>query len=49
MMTGMQAPFPREQAELSAHEAREFDQLTSVFERNEEHLLNPALMFYVTR
>lgn len=49
MMTGMQAPFPREQAQLSPAEVSEFDQLTSVFERNEEHLLNPALMFYVTR
>ena len=49
MMTGMQAPFPREQVDLSPMELSEFDRLTSDFERNEEHLLNPALMFYVTR
>ncbi|EEI17137.1 hypothetical protein HMPREF0298_1075 [Corynebacterium lipophiloflavum DSM 44291] len=49
MMSGMQTPFLREQVELSNAELAEFDQLTSVFERVEEHVLNPALMVYVTR
>lgn len=49
MMSGMQAPFPREQVELSAAELDEFEHMTSVFERVEEHVLNPALMLHVTR
>ncbi|QPK84383.1 hypothetical protein G7Y29_08120 [Corynebacterium qintianiae] len=45
----MQTPFLREQVELSHAELDSFDQLTSVLERVEEHVLNPALMLYVTR
>ena len=49
MMSGMQTPFLREQVDLSHTELAEFDQLTSAFEYVEEHVLNPALLFYVTR
>ncbi len=49
MMSGMQTPFLREQVDLSHAELAEFDQLTSAFEYVEEHVLNPALMLYVTR
>ncbi|WP_179948255.1 hypothetical protein [Corynebacterium liangguodongii] len=45
----MQTPFLREQVDLTVGELEEFDVLTSVFERNEEHVLNPALMFHICR
>lgn len=39
MIGGMQRPVPREQVQLSPAEAREFEDLTSSFERVEEHVL----------
>lgn len=49
MMSGMQTPFLREQVDLSRAEEDEFDALIRVFERVEEHTLNPALMLHITR
>ena len=41
---GMQRPVPREQVQLSPAEAHEFEDLTAVFERVEEHLLSWSLV-----
>lgn len=45
----MQTPVPREQAKLSPGELNAFEALTEQFERVEEHVLDPSLMFYITR
>ncbi|WP_291314122.1 hypothetical protein [Corynebacterium sp. UBA2622] len=45
----MQAPTPREQTQLTSRELDTFEAMTSVFEYNEEHLLDPSLVLYVTR
>ncbi|MDY5784852.1 MULTISPECIES: hypothetical protein [unclassified Corynebacterium] len=45
----MQAPFPREQTQLTHSEVDAFEKMASGFELSQEHLLDPSLMFYVTR
>lgn len=45
----MQTPVPREQAKLSPGECKAFEALTEECERVEEHVLDPSLMFYITR
>lgn len=40
---------PREQVGLSAEQHHQFAELVSVFEVAEEHVLDPALMFYICR
>lgn len=37
----------REKIVISAAEASEFEEMTSVFEHNEEHVLNPAILLVI--
>lgn len=41
--------FPHEQVQLSVAELEVFEGLTEIFERREEHVLDPALMLHITR
>ncbi|GEM_PF-1936975 len=54
MMAGMHAPTPWEHTQLTSRELDTFEAMSSiveaeVFGRSEEHVLDPSLMFYVTR
>ncbi|MDK8794126.1 hypothetical protein QP994_01225 [Corynebacterium sp. MSK044] len=41
--------FPHEQIQLSTAELEVFQGLTEIFEVRQEHVLDPALMLYITR